>query len=295
MSRAALLSLHARVRDIGPSAWEHPSLVQVWGPRFSAYVVADRDAALFTLGRLPEDAKGRTFALELAERLDRSLAGRRLGQTEAVRPLALRHPNQIRYATTSGRLRIRWAGAREVTLWTVPAPRIDATAARLELARRYLHVFGPATPDSFATWAGIDPLRGRGAFAALARELTAVRTPLGDAWILSSDEGALRARPRPPATARLLPSGDAYYLLQGSERALLVPSAQRRAALWTSRVWPGAVLVQGEVVGTWRRDAANVSIEPWRRLTPAERLAVAGEAEALPLPDVRGEIRVRWL
>ncbi|HET7699547.1 MAG TPA: winged helix DNA-binding domain-containing protein, partial [Candidatus Limnocylindria bacterium] len=34
MPRSALLSLHARVRDVGPSAWEHPSLVQVWGPRF---------------------------------------------------------------------------------------------------------------------------------------------------------------------------------------------------------------------------------------------------------------------
>ena len=33
MPRAALLSLHARVEDVEPSTWEHPSLAQLWGPR----------------------------------------------------------------------------------------------------------------------------------------------------------------------------------------------------------------------------------------------------------------------
>src|SRR5204863_1877782 len=55
MPRAALLSIHARVRGADPSSWEHPSLVQVWGPRFSTYVVPARDRALFTLARLPDD------------------------------------------------------------------------------------------------------------------------------------------------------------------------------------------------------------------------------------------------
>src|SRR5918996_2881393 len=34
MPRAALLSIHARVRGTAPSTWEDPSLVQLWGPRF---------------------------------------------------------------------------------------------------------------------------------------------------------------------------------------------------------------------------------------------------------------------
>src|SRR5580765_4950555 len=55
MPRAAVLSIHARVHETGPDTWEDPSLVQVWGPRFSAYVVAARDVAVFSLGRLPED------------------------------------------------------------------------------------------------------------------------------------------------------------------------------------------------------------------------------------------------
>ena len=63
MPRAALLSLHARIEGIGPAALDDPALVQVWGPRFSAYVVADGDWAPFTLGRLPEDGAGRRRAI----------------------------------------------------------------------------------------------------------------------------------------------------------------------------------------------------------------------------------------
>ena len=57
MPRAALLSLHARLTGVEPSSWEHPSLVQVWGPRYSTYVVAQPDFPLFTRSRLPERGK----------------------------------------------------------------------------------------------------------------------------------------------------------------------------------------------------------------------------------------------
>src|SRR5438128_2860315 len=57
-----------------------------------------------------------------------------------------------------------------------------------------------------------------------------------------------------------------------------------RAALWTPRVWPGAVLVDGEIVGTWRRAHADVTIESSRRGSRAEREAVEAEASGLPLP-----------
>jgi hypothetical protein len=73
----------------------------------------------------------------------------------------------------------------------------------------------------------------------------------------------------------------------------LPPEAHRRAELWTPRVWPGALLVEGEIVGTWRRANADVTIKPWRRLTPGERRAVEAEAASLPLPDLGKRIRVR--
>jgi hypothetical protein len=124
--------------------------------------------------------------------------------------------------------------------------------------------------------------------------LTPLRSPIGDGWILTRDEPAFRADPVPAAPARLLPSGDAFFLLQGADRELLVPDVGRRSALWTSRVWPGAVLVDGEVVGTWRRAETTVTIEPWRRLSRPRRDAVQMEAESIPLPDPGRPIVVRW-
>lgn len=227
----------------------------------------------------------------MAELVHAHLAGRRLKDNDVQKALGL--GNAIKYATTTGTVLIRWDGARTPTIWTAPPPDIDPSAARIELARRYLHVFGPATPRAFAAWAGMAEVEARTAFDALRRSLTAVRTPIGDAWILARDEQGFR-EPSVPAAARLLPSGDAYFLHWDTGRELLVPDAAQRADLWTSRVWPGAVLVAGEIVGTWRRARAHLSIRAWRRLTQAERDAVEVEAHALPLPGVDGEITVRW-
>ena len=293
MPRAALLSIHARVEGTQPSTWEDPSLVQLWGPRFSAYVVAKPDLAVFSLGRLDEPGSSRRQADDIAARLAAFLGGRTMRYDEAGRGLGM-HGNRLRYAAPTGTVLIRWEGARMPTVWTVPAPKVDSGEARLELARRHLHVFAPTTPDAFAKWAGIGVPSGRAAFEALAGSLTPMRTPIGDAWILSSDEQAIQAMAASPAPARLLPSGDAYFLLWGSDRELLVPDAVRRGELWTSRVWPGALLVGGEVVGTWRRANAKVAIQPWRHLSPAEHEAVEAEAASLPLPGVQGRIVVSW-
>jgi hypothetical protein len=176
----------------------------------------------------------------------------------------------------------------------VPAPEVDHRDARLELARRYLHVFGPTTPEAFSVWAGIAPRSGIAAFERLRRSLTPVTTPIGEAWVLARDEQALRATPEPAAPARLLPSGDAYSLLQGDDRELLVPGTDRRAMLWTPRVWPGAVLVDGEIVGTWRRAKNRVTVRTWQRLSRRSHDAIAEEAADLPLPDVGDGIVVSW-
>jgi hypothetical protein len=299
--RAAVLSLHARVEGTEPTAWADPSLVQIWGPRYSAYVIAAEDLAVFTLGRLAEDDEGMRRAEETASRLQEFLAGRTMTYAEAGRAMGVHH-NSLRYAAPTGTVLIRWDGARRPTIWTVPRPDVDPASARLELARRYLRVFGPATAASFAGWAGIRPRRAVAAFDALSPELTPVRSPIGDGWVLTDDEPALAAAASSvpsaaavtPAAARLLPSGDPYFLLQGADRDLLVPEAGHRRQLWPSRVWPGALLVAGEVAGTWRRAGATVTIQPWHRLSPAARDAIEAEAASLPLPDADLPVVVRW-
>ena len=293
MPRAALLSLHARVEGAEPSTWEDPSLAQLWGPRFSTYVVPTRDFALFSLGRHPDNAKSRLRAERIAEQLHAQLDGARIVDGEVGRALGV-NPNMFRYAATTGTVAIRWDGARAPTVWTVEAPKIDPTHARRELARRYLHIFGPSTGGGFARWAGISRSAAATAFASLEASLLAVRTPLGDEWLLADDEAAVRAAEAAPAPARLLPSGDSYFLLDGAERELLIPQADQRERLWTSRVWPGALLVEGEIRGTWRRAQHTVRIDAWTRLTPGMRDAIEAEAGALPLPGVGRRIEVVW-
>jgi hypothetical protein len=292
MPRAAVLSLHARVEKVEPSTWEHASLVQLWGPRYQVYVVPKRDFALFSLARLPEDEKGRLRAQRTAERIHAHLRNKRMTDRELGQ--AVRMGNELRYATTTGTLAIRWGGARAPVVWAVEEPDLDAADARRELARRYLHVFGPATADRFARWAGISRRSANATFASLEGSLLPVRSPLGDEWLLAGDEEAIRAAETAPAPARLLPSGDAYFLLlQGAERELLVPQEDQRQRLWTSRVWPGALLVDGEIRGTWRRAQHTVRIEPWKRLSRGAREAIEAEAHALPLPLDR-PIEVVW-
>ena len=292
MPRAALLSLHARVQGVEPSTWEHPSLAQLWGPRYSTYVVPKRDFALFSLGRLPDNAKGRLRAERMAERVQALLDGARATDREVAG--ALKVGNAIRYAATTGTVAIRWEGARAPTVWTVPAPEISPADACRGLARRYLHIFGPTTAESFARWAGISRRAAANAFASLEGSLLPVRSPLGDEWLLADDEQAMRAAETPASPARLLPSGDAYFLLDGAERQLLLPRADQRERLWTPRVWPGALLVEGEIRGTWRRAQHTVRVETWTRVSRGMRDAVEAEASALPLPGLDRPIQVVW-
>ena len=293
MPRAAVLSIHARVEGTAPLAWDDPSFAQVWGPRYQVYVVAAEDLAVFTLSRLPAGGKIRDRAEDLAARLHDLLDGDRMRYDDAGHALGT-HGNNLRYAALTGMLAIRWEGARRPLVWTVPPPTITRAEATLELARRHLHIFGPTRADAFGKWAGIGAPEAVRAFEDLGAELIPVRTPSGGALMLARDEPMIREAPLPAAAVRLLPSGDAYTLHGTSEeRALLVPDAAQRGELWTPRVWPGALLVGGEIIGTWRRAQRVVTIQSWKRLSRAAQEAIVAEAESLPLPDA-GQTVVRW-
>lgn len=293
MPRAAVLSLHARVENTTSDDWAHSALVQVWGPRFSVFAVPAADVGAFTMGRLPTDGAARRRAEETADRVERFLAGRRMTYRAAGEGLGV-HPNSLRYAAPTGRVLLRWEGSGQPVVWTVDPPKVPEHEARLELARRYFHVLGPGTVAGFSKWAGVKPTAAEATVAALDDELVNVETPIGTGQLLATDAAAAVESPiDPPATPRLLPSGDAYYLRWGADRDLLVLDARHRAALWTSRVWPGALLVDGEIVGTWRRSGDHVDLAPWRRLSSDERDAVDAEAVSLPIP-YEGRITTQW-
>jgi hypothetical protein len=59
-------------------------------------------------------------------------------------------------------------------------------------------------------------------------------------------------------------------------------------------VWPGALLVEGEIRRPWRRSQHTVRIDAWARLSRQRRAAVEAEACALPLPGLDRPIEVVW-
>ena len=82
---------------------------------------------------------------------------------------------------------------------------------------------------------------------------------------------------------RLLGPFDPY--LQLRDRELLAPTAAHRKELWPTIGRPGAVVVDGEILGTWRPrtkgDQLTVQLTPWRRPTRQVRALIDGEAERL--------------
>src|SRR5439155_1260555 len=146
MPRAALLSIHARVEGTTPASWEDTSLVHLWGPRYHTYLIAARDVAVFTLGRLPDEAGALRVAEELAARLHRHLAGARTRYGDAGSALGM-NPNRLRYAAATGTVLIRWDGARQpiVSSWS-PMPLVAARSGR--------HASGPAASSSMARSSG---------------------------------------------------------------------------------------------------------------------------------------------
>ena len=293
MPRAAVLSLHARIENCQTASWEDPSLLQLWGPRYNVYTVPKDDLAVFSLGRLSTNPEARSRAERTGRSLRSLLEGRTMPFGEAGRLLGV-HPNSLRYAAPTGTVLLRWDGARQPTIWCVDPPQVSHLQARLELARRYLHLFGPTTALSFARWAAVTDSEALDVFRELGKELKAVRTPVGDRWLLASDETLLFSREGLPGTTRLLPSGDNYFLAWDEDRILLVPNSTHRAALWTSRVWPGALLFRGEIVGTWRRSAHTVAITTWKLLTRSERELVEVEVSSLPVGATGRSIATRW-
>jgi hypothetical protein len=107
-------------------------------------------------------------------------------------------------------------------------------------------------------------------------------------WVLRTDRSRLE-RAAPVETVRLLPAGDPY--LASADRALLVPEPRFRSELWPKSVWPGALLVNGELVGMWRRQVGRVTVRAWRKLEPEIKDAVKEEVSRIPIESASKEVQ----
>ncbi|MEH1167494.1 crosslink repair DNA glycosylase YcaQ family protein [Micromonospora sp. CPCC 205539] len=126
-------------------------------------------------------------------------------------------------------------------------PGPPATAAHTaELVSTYLRLLGPATPADAAGFLGTSAKELRQVWPA---GLAEVRVDGRAAWLPADALDALTGAPS-PRLVRLLPPGDPF--LAGRDRDLLVPAREHQQQLWRMIGNPGALLVDGEVAGTWR-------------------------------------------
>jgi hypothetical protein len=160
--------------------------------------------------------------------------------------------------------------------------RPDRAPARAELARRFLHCYGPATAQQFAEWTQRSLADAKDALSLLEGELVEVTVDRKRAWLLGRDQGALSSPPEPHGT-RLLPAQDPF--LQQRDRLTLLPNEAERRNLWQPTRGPGGVLVDGAIVGTWRartkRARLEVTVEPFSRLSRTARDSIGAEAERI--------------
>jgi Winged helix DNA-binding domain len=167
--------------------------------------------------------------------------------------------------------------------WLTSLPTDSDTAhARAELARRFLHCFGPATAKHFADWTQRSLADSKEAFRLIESEVEEITIGRAKAMVLVRDRKAL-ASPPEPAGVRLLPVGDPY--LQQRDRATVVMNEGHRRKLWQPTRGPGGVLVDGEVIGVWRARTSGkrlvIAVEPFERLSRSMRKAVEDEAERI--------------
>jgi hypothetical protein len=139
-----------------------------------------------------------------------------------------------------------------------------------ELLRRFLHSYGPATPQQFAKWLSTSPEFVAKVFAATPG-LERVEVNGAPAWLVAGDT---ELPTDPVRGVRLLPYFDAYGV--GSHpRELLFPGEAYTRALAGGQAgnYP-VLLVDGIVAGVWHQRRSGrrlqVTVEPLRQLKAAQ-------------------------
>jgi Winged helix DNA-binding domain len=157
--------------------------------------------------------------------------------------------------------------------WAPAAQAKERDAALAELASRYFNSHGPATLQDFSWWSGLTMADARHALemakSHLVQEVVKGRTY----WLSSSVRTAKDGQP----TAHVLPAYDEYTVAYKDRSAVLDPLQAKRASTGNG-IFNPIIVINGHVVGTWKRrlEKRSVVITPnlFTSLTKADRHAL---------------------
>jgi Winged helix DNA-binding domain len=327
MSAAELqvgVRVDCRTSEVRDALWKDRTLVKTWLMRGTLHLIPAADLGLYTSAMRARSIKTRSswlkfFQLSEAELMEVIAAiGEALDDRPQTREELIARVGAGRSEHVLAGLRSGWGGmlkpvarngllcfgpsrGQSVTFvrperWIAGWRQLDPDEALVEVARRYLRAYGPATKQDFTRWWGTWSGVGTAAWAGLAQELVPVSIEGTLADVLESDLEAVTRQPL-AASVQLLPSFDPYLMGHATRHHLVeVAHASKvsRTAGWISAV----VLVDGQVAGTWThevvKETLRLTLAPFRRLsskTTAEVRRRAGSlAETLGL--ARAEVQI---
>ena len=148
--------------------------------------------------------------------------------------------------------------------------------ALAELTKRYFASHGPAMVQDFAWWSGLTKADAKAGLEMSRSHLVEEVVDGRSYWRSSALPTAENSSP----TAYLLPPYDEYTIAYKDHRAILDP---RHAQPARDAVYGGAIVIDGQVAGYWRRTfkKATVVIElnPFMALNEAQYRAIRAAAE----------------
>jgi hypothetical protein len=310
---SAELSLWARVeglpRDaVSEAVWTHRTLVKLWAMRRTLHLLpsAELDMWLAALGTLNGRFSGATQAdvEAITAAVGRALAGKTLRREELAVEVG-RLTDSEKYAEW---VRSGWGSALKaaslqgvicfapgegnqvrftsLTSWLPGARRRLSPADGLrEVARRFLHAYGPAPAEDLAHW-WMEARSGRWVqpmLEALGDEVVQVDIEGQPAWALAADLPDL-ATATPRNVARLLPAFDPWVMGMARREPTIDPSHVGRVYRQQGWVSP-VILVNGRIAGVWRHTRTGrrltVDLEPFAALPAWAGRQLAAEARRL--------------
>ena len=205
-----------------------------------------------------------------AEALTPAEVGARLaGQWPDVPPAALTEAARSLLPLVQVPPRALWQRSGQVRLTTATAWLGKPRGKRLtidDVVLRYLAAFGPACAADVQTWSGLTRLGE--VLERLSPRLTTFKSERGQALYDLPD--APRPDPDTPAPVRLVAPFDNILLSHGERTRIIGDEHRKRLFSGKNGVFPGTVLVDGFVAGTWelvgKGESTSLRVQPYVRL-----------------------------
>ena len=173
--------------------------------------------------------------------------------------------------------RALWQRSGQVRLTTATAWLGQPRGKRLtidELVMRYLAAFGPASAADAQTWSGLTRL------GEVLERLTLMRLKTEGGQTLYDIPDAPRPDADTPAPVRLVAPFDNVLLSHADRTRVISDEHRKRLFAGKNGVFPGTVLVDGFVAGTWelvgKGEATTMRVQPYHDLDVVDDVIAEG-------------------